>query len=128
MENHVIQKCIEHVPANKVDFIIGSFYGKVLTLAKHPYGCRVVQRVLEFCTGVQKSPVLKEVMDGCKDLILDQYGNYVIQHILTRGIPKNRNYIIKKVKDNILEFSRHKFASNVVEKALQNSIAVHVQI
>lgn len=41
--NHVIQKCIECVPQDKIQFIISAFYGQVLPLSTHPYGCRVIQ-------------------------------------------------------------------------------------
>ena len=51
-------------------------------------------------------------------LIQDQYGNYVIQHILERGKPDDKAFIISKVKGNVLAMSKHKFASNVVEKCV----------
>lgn len=41
--NHVIQKCIECVPTDKIEFIISAFRGQVGTLSTHPYGCRVIQ-------------------------------------------------------------------------------------
>lgn len=41
--NHVIQKCIECVPPDKIHFIISAFYSQVVTLSTHPYGCRVIQ-------------------------------------------------------------------------------------
>lgn len=41
--NHVIQKCIESVPTEKLKFIVSSFTGQVATLSCHPYGCRVIQ-------------------------------------------------------------------------------------
>lgn len=41
--NHVIQKCIECVPPEKIGFILSSIQGQVATLATHPYGCRVIQ-------------------------------------------------------------------------------------
>ena len=41
--NHVIQKCIECVPQDKIQFIVSSFYGQVVLLSTHPYGCRVIQ-------------------------------------------------------------------------------------
>lgn len=41
--NHVIQKCIESVPTEKIEFIISAFQGQVATLSTHPYGCRVIQ-------------------------------------------------------------------------------------
>lgn len=45
--NHVIQKVIEQVPSHLTQFIIDTFTNKVLSLATHPYGCRVIQRILE---------------------------------------------------------------------------------
>lgn len=41
--NHVIQKCIECVPQDRVQFIVSSFFGQVVSLSSHPYGCRVIQ-------------------------------------------------------------------------------------
>lgn len=41
--NHVIQKCIECVPQDRIQFIITAFYGQVVPLSMHPYGCRVIQ-------------------------------------------------------------------------------------
>ena len=49
--NHVIQKCIECVPEDRIQFIISAFYGQVLALSTHPYGCRVIQvRNYSLCT------------------------------------------------------------------------------
>lgn len=47
--NHVIQKCIECVPTEKIGFIISAFQGQVATLSTHPYGCRVIQVNKTFC-------------------------------------------------------------------------------
>ena len=41
--NHVIQKCIECVPEEHIQFIVESFFDQVVTLSTHPYGCRVIQ-------------------------------------------------------------------------------------
>lgn len=41
--NHVIQKCIECIPQDRIQFIISAFFGQVVGLSTHPYGCRVIQ-------------------------------------------------------------------------------------
>ena len=51
--NHVIQKCIERVPPHLIQFIVDAFSGQVYALATHPYGCRVIQRILEYCSDNQ---------------------------------------------------------------------------
>ncbi len=43
----------------------------------------------------------------------------VIQHVLKHGKPKDRNVLMEEVQTNLLAYSQHKFASNVVEKCLQ---------
>ena len=48
----------------------------------------------------------------------DQYGNYVIQHVLERGEDDDRSRVIAAVRGNVLVLSQHKFASNVLEKCI----------
>lgn len=55
---------------------------QVFALSTHPYGCRVIQRILEHCTPEQTAPILEELHQHTDQLIQDQYGNYVIQHVL----------------------------------------------
>lgn len=55
---------------------------QVFALSTHPYGCRVIQRILEHCTQEQTAPILEELHQHTDQLIQDQYGNYVIQHVL----------------------------------------------
>ena len=68
--NHVVQKCIETVEPSCLQFIIEAFRGQVtlhllsfiywfltkilqvFILSTHPYGCRVIQRILEHCNQV----------------------------------------------------------------------------
>lgn len=132
--NHVIQKCIEIVSrvsreaqtpeaadfvAGRIQFVIDTFKGRVKELSSHPYGCRVVQRILEHCPNKQKQVILEELRQCCSDLVQDCYGNYVIQFVMQHGWDADRAVLIKEVQQNLLEFSQHKFASNVVEKCLQ---------
>jgi len=122
--NHVIQKCIERIPAPQIQFIIDAFHGQTYALATHPYGCRVIQRIFEYCgeeQTVSHQPLLEELFQHIHQLAQDQYGNYVIQHILEKGKPKDKQYVINQVKGNVLQMSQHKFASNVVEKCVQNA-------
>ncbi|XP_022967018.1 pumilio homolog 4 isoform X1 [Cucurbita maxima] len=117
--NHVIQKCIECVPQDRIQFIISSFYGQVLALSTHPYGCRVIQRVLEHCNDLSTQQIIMdEIMQSVCLLSQDQYGNYVIQHVLQFGKPHERSAIISKLAGQIVKMSQQKFASNVVEKCL----------
>ncbi|KAJ3217720.1 mRNA binding protein puf3 [Dinochytrium kinnereticum] len=104
--NHVIQKAIERVPAEHIQFIIDAFHGQVYALATHPYGCRVIQRIFEHCT--EESVIAGRSSSGYN----------VIQHVLERGKPSDKAMITSKVRGQVLQMSKHKFASNVVEKCV----------
>ncbi|KAL0308312.1 UNVERIFIED_CONTAM: Pumilio6, chloroplastic [Sesamum radiatum] len=120
--NHVIQKCIESIPTQNIQFIISSFRGQVAALSTHPYGCRVIQRILEHCDdNTETQFIVDEILDSVCSLAQDQYGNYVTQHVLMRGKPRERSEIIEKLAGSIVQLSQHKFASNVVEKCLEYS-------
>ncbi|KAA8534187.1 hypothetical protein F0562_031620 [Nyssa sinensis] len=117
--NHVIQKCIECIPQDAIQFIVSVFYDQVVTLSTHPYGCRVIQRVLEHCSDAKtQCIVMDEILQSVCMLAQDQYGNYVVQHVLEHGKPVERSAIINKLMGQIIQMSQQKFASNVVEKCL----------
>lgn len=136
--NHVIQKCIEVVyeKAKKADmtgdqakakflrdqiaFMVDDVLRNVASLSCHPYGCRVLQRILENGVEPERSRALDEIKKCHKTLLDDQYGNYVIQHVLQFGRNSDRDSILEIVIQNgILKLSKQKFASNVVEKLLK---------
>jgi pumilio RNA-binding family len=136
--NHVIQKSIEvmcekskkarargeHSQADffddQIDFIIDEVLNNVPSLSCHPYGCRVLQRILEHCPEPKRSHTLDEIKKCHRTLLDDQYGNYVIQHVLQFGRSCDRDSLLDIVIENgLLILSRQKFASNVVEKLLK---------
>ena len=101
-----------------VQFILDAFRMQVHTLATHPYGCRVIQRMLEYCTPQDQASVLKELFACAQMLIIDQYGNYVVQHVISQGKPEDQAELIALVTNQVLALSKHKFASNVVERSI----------
>ncbi|XP_032877410.1 pumilio homolog 2 isoform X5 [Amblyraja radiata] len=119
--NHVVQKCIECVQPQSLQFIIDAFKGQVFVLSTHPYGCRVIQRILEHCTSEQTLPILEELHQHTEQLVQDQYGNYVIQHVLEHGRPEDKSKIVAEIRGKVLALSQHKFASNVVEKCVTHA-------
>jgi len=114
----VVQQAIARVPREHLDAIMAGFKGHVCELASHQYGCRVVQRILEHGTEDDKAWMMRELHNGSRMLLTDMYGNYVIQHVLEKGPPEDRSRIIRSVTPQLLTLSRHKNASNVVEKCI----------
>lgn len=131
----VVQKLIERVPAERLSFI-PTFKGSVFELSTHPYGCRVLQRCFEHLGEEQTRPLMDELHKYIINLMQDQFGvrqkctractsdqltllqNYVVQYVLEYGKQHDRALVISKLRGQMLHMSRHKFASNVCEKAL----------
>jgi pumilio RNA-binding family len=123
--NHVIQKCIEVMNSRaskanqsndkhratflceQIDFIVDDVLLNTTTLSCHPYGCRVLQRILEHSEERKKEAILDEIKKCHKKLLDDQYGNYVIQHVLQFGRQEDRDSILHIVVENgLLGLSR----------------------
>lgn len=115
--NHVIQKCVETLPAEKLGLIIDKVTEKLEKLPFHAFGCRVIQRVLEYSTFEQTAPLLKKIMAKCLECCESQYGNYIMQHILEKGPHSEKDTLLDVLKNNFVRLSLNKFASNVVEKS-----------
>jgi pumilio RNA-binding family len=121
--NHVVQKLIERLPVEHLSCIVREFIGHIPRMGVHCYGCRVVQRLIEKLTpstnnGSQADVLIGEILAHLWQLSQDQYGNYVIQHVLTHGSHQHKSVIIQVIASHIVDFSCHKYASNIAEKAL----------
>ena len=140
--NHVIQKCIEvlSVRAKTAEnagdtktarllrqhcqFIIDTSLESLPMLSCHPFGCRVIQRIIEHSIEPDFTRVLDSLTTYHKELLDDQYGNYVIQHVLQHGrIVDKETIMIIVLKSGLVKLSRQKYASNVVEKLLKYGTA-----
>lgn len=108
------------MPCEDIEFIIKPVIEKTTDLCVHTYGCRVIQRVLENSHESYTRAIIESILNDLHNLTMDQFGNYVIQHILEHGKnQEDKNRIVKSIKGRVIELSNHKFASNVVEKCLQ---------
>lgn len=117
--NHVIQKCIEQMPPDSVDFIIKAVEEQTERMAAHMYGCRVIQRLLEHCASAQLQKILEHILKSIPKLAQDPYGNYVVQHMLEHGRREDKKRIVGIIQDHVVDFAMHKCSSNVVEKCFE---------
>jgi len=120
--NHVLQKCIEVMPPCSVRFILDElvyYQGGWGAVAKHRFGCRVVERLLEHCPEEMTSPLLAAVIPDTCVMCRHSYGNYVVQHILEYSSQAHQKAVITELaKGDVAALTQHRIASNVIEKAL----------
>lgn len=112
---HIIQKFCSIYP-NEAFNIYLIIIENCLTLATHRHGCCVLQKYLETLKKDLHKKLLDKLIANCLLLIIDQFGNYVIQSILYLKDIKSSNAITVKLLENVCYYSKHKYSSNVVEK------------
>jgi len=62
---------------------------------------------------------LDEVLDDPESLCRHTFGNYPCRHLMQHGLPKHRHRIAQALQTDLMGNSRHRFASHVVEAALE---------
>ncbi|OLY79641.1 Pumilio-like protein [Smittium mucronatum] len=103
--NHVVQKAVECVEISDLLFITRVIEGKALSLSVHPFGCHVLQRLIERLYNHSfMDSFLEQLKDQIPELTKNQHGNYVIQHILKFGNRKHKQAVINCIKKNFVGF------------------------
>lgn len=77
---------------------------------------RYTNNLMQDQFGVSRDRASPQIM---ADVLFRQ--NYVVQFVLEKGEPEDRKQIISKLRGQMLQMARHKFASNVCEKALMTA-------
>jgi len=125
--NHVVQKYIVTMKPAACQFIVDELIqqraGSVCKLARHKYGYRVFQRLLEHLMPQQKSQLVEGLMTDCVSLSMHRYGTFVMQHILEYGSDTERAKIIAALVPQISKLSMNNDACMVLDAALGKSDA-----
>ena len=112
---HIIQKFNTDYPkySNIINKIV---IDNCESLATHRHGCCVLQKYLDSPDEEMKRNLINSLIDKCLVLIIDQFGNYVMQSVLLLNDVEASNAIASKLVENAAYYSKHKYSSNVVEK------------
>eukprot|EP01054_Gregarina_sp_Poly1_P002424 Gregarina_sp_Poly_1__2423@NODE_164_length_12220_cov_166_864807_g146_i0_p2_GENE_NODE_164_length_12220_cov_166_864807_g146_i0NODE_164_length_12220_cov_166_864807_g146_i0_p2_ORF_typecomplete_len749_score97_59PUF/PF00806_19/3_2e02PUF/PF00806_19/1e06PUF/PF00806_19/0_078PUF/PF00806_19/0_011PUF/PF00806_19/1_4e06PUF/PF00806_19/4_4e07PUF/PF00806_19/0_04PUF/PF00806_19/0_01CPL/PF08144_11/1_9e02CPL/PF08144_11/0_65CPL/PF08144_11/21_NODE_164_length_12220_cov_166_864807_g146_i061728418 len=119
--SHVVRQILESIPAEQSDIVHSEIRTHVLEISTTKRGCCAVQKCLTCCTEVQRHLLIKRILDHIPQLIQDPFGNYVIQQVLNMEDACINSQIIEYVLIDLWYLSKHKFASNVVERCVRLS-------
>ena len=120
--NHVLQKCLTVVHAGATQFVLdellGAGHGAILCAAKHQYGCRVLQRILEHLSTHQLTTLVHELVAQSGKLSKHLYGHYVIRSLLEQ-CPGDAHQIVSLAIGREIESTmRSRYGRAVVADAL----------
>jgi len=99
--------------------------GSATYLAKHRFGCRIFERLLEHCAAEQVRPLVDELLgDGAPALCAHEFGTYVFQHMIEHLVDEEqRQRLMEILTTNLGWMSTDYYATGVVSHALVNCSA-----
>lgn len=115
--NFVLQRCITTMKPNALQFIIDEIQSATQA-AKHRYGCRVMERLIEHCLPEQVEPLVDDLLVDAAALCTHVFGHYVMQHLLEHGTCDQASGVIKILQENAATLGGDTYGCSVVAKAL----------
>lgn len=121
--NHVIQKILNKYLPEKCQFIYDSIVDNLLVVATHKHGCCVLQKCLNHVNADQLAEFADAILecDTFSRLVNDQFGNYVLQYLISINCIEVDCRLFQNLASNGLrDLCNLKFSSNVIEKLMKN--------
>ena len=114
--SHIIIKYVNFIKHPKNVEMFESVYNNFIPLCKDKHGCCVIQKCIEAGIKEQKEKLFILSNQYCRQLISDQFGNYVIQYVV--GLNNNiiNKNIVIVIMEDLIHLCKEKYASNVIEK------------
>lgn len=118
--NHVLQKAIAVMWPADLFFIVPELlqWGRPSALARHPYGCRILERLIEFFPAMWLGGFIGDLLEHLAELSRHQYGNFVVQHLLEHGDLSMRGKILAVVNRDLVALAGNPHGCAVIDKAL----------
>lgn len=120
--NHVLQTCIRMLKPHSIQFIVDEImdHGKVCKVARDMCGCRVLQRLLEYCRPDQLEGLVDCLLIDAIALSLHIYGKYVMQHVLEHGASSQRQNLMNQLQRHASTIVYSTHGPVVLAKALSH--------
>ncbi|NXD42992.1 PUM1 protein, partial [Copsychus sechellarum] len=122
--NYVIQKFFEFGSLEQKLALAERIRGHVLSLALQMYGCRVIQKALEFIPPDQQviNEMVRELDGHVLKCVKDQNGNHVVQKCIECVQPQSLQFIIDAFKGQVFALSTHPYGCRVIQRILEHCL------
>ena len=100
-------------------FELKDIQGHIVEFSGDQHGSRFIQQKLEVATVVEKQMVFDEILPSALHLMVDVFGNYVIQKFFEHGTPEQIRILGSKLEGNVLYLSLQMYGCRVIQKLLQ---------
>ena len=120
--NHIIIKYASCVPYPNNQIIFDYLAKNIIPLSHKKNSCCAFQKCIEVANTEQKEKLFDLIGKNAKYLIVDDFGNYVLQFIIPHCSSSVMEMIVDSFIDNINELSIQKSSSNVIEKCIIHTV------
>jgi hypothetical protein len=121
VSTHIIYKFINLFPEYLED-TNNIIINNIIAIATHKRGCIFLQNYLTNMNKINlKNELIQALLKNCLILIIDQFGNYIIQYLLSLEDSNITLNIINQIINNISFYCKHKYANYVIEKIFIHS-------
>ena len=120
--NYVIQNILKKNNKNYGNKLAEKIVENVVYFAKHKYASNVVKKCFDCCDGIYLANLIDNIQkqENLIELILDEYGNYVVQKVLTLSSNAMKRQIIKLITININELKACNHGERLINRLLIN--------
>jgi len=119
---HILEKMLSYFEEEFTLEIIDFVYNNFIDLAYHINGICIVKKLLLMTHKKELHQKLKKIIiENALNLIIHQYGNYVIQVIFENWDDIELEEILNQYKNKYIILSKQKYSSNAIERIIEKN-------
>ena len=127
---HILEKMLSYFEEEFTIEIIDFVYNNFIDLAYHINGICIVKKLLLMTHKKELHQKLKKIIiENALNLIIHQYGNYVIQVIFENWDDIELEEILNQYKNKYIILSNQKYSSNAIERIIEknkNNLEIYI--
>ncbi len=125
--NDRASKLVKLFATDQSGFELEDLKGFYIEFSKDQHGSRFLQKELEVVDSDMVHQVFEEVLPVARSLMVDVYGNYVIQKFFDFGTDEQRFLLASKLRGNVVALSLHLYGCRVIQKGLE-TLSCYLQV
>lgn len=91
-------------------------FGQIVEFAGDQQGSRFLQEKIPTANSDDRQRVFDEIMVNANALMVDVFGNYVIQQLFQHGTMVQKKQLAAKMKDNVVQLSMQLYGCRCVQE------------
>ncbi|XP_030054679.1 pumilio homolog 2 isoform X5 [Microcaecilia unicolor] len=94
--------------------------GHIVEFSQDQHGSRFIQQKLERATPAERQMVFNEILQAAYQLMIDVFGNYVIQKFFEFGSMDQKLALATRIRGHVLPLALQMYGCRVIQKALES--------